>query len=223
MKKQWLITLAVFLCVQLSAQKGIHIGGKFLPQSTWMFNNDDSDNGGWEYVPTYRSAYGANLAYYFNDGFGIGTELMFSKQGQRFKVDTGLIAFTKLEYMKIPLLFHFNTSVEHVSQFYFNIGPQVSMLRTAELEKKIFNEVTTIVNSEAYQKMYFGGVMSLGACFRLAPFLNFNAGIRFDATWMDTENKDSKLWPANRAKTWQTIGAIDLGLRFVIGTGKKES
>jgi hypothetical protein len=40
---------------------------------------------------------------------------------------------------------------------------------------------------------------------------------------MDTENKDSKLWPANRAKTWQTIGAIDLGLRFVIGTGKKES
>jgi hypothetical protein len=215
-----LLSILSLFCFQANAQKGLHVGGKFLPQSTWMFNNDDSDNGAWKYVPTYRSAFGASISYHFMDGIGVGTDLLISRQGQRFSVDTGTKIFARMDYMKIPLLLHLNSSTKSTTHFYFNIGPQIAMLRSAEWDVQHFTN-TTLPMTDNYLRMNIGATLALGAGFKITHFLNAHLGIRLDGSWQDVEDKSRPFWPANRAKTWHTTGAIDVGVSFIIH-GKRD-
>jgi len=206
---------------ELNAQQGFHLGARFLPQSTWMFNDDDSDSGHFKYVPTYRSAAGAGLSYFFTEGFGIGTELIFSRQGQKFTIDTLGNAFNMLNYRKIPILIHLASNPSQGTHFYFYAGPQIMMLQNATWGREISGLNLNVDATSFYKSQILGALLGLGAGFKIKPYLYANLGIRLEYSWEDAEDKTNPVYFPNRRKTWHALGAIDAGLKFVISTKKK--
>lgn len=117
-----IILFATFSAVAFS-QQGLHLGIKGAPQSTWMFNSDDSDDPEWLFENTVRASFGASFAYFFSEKVGLGVDFLYSAQGQKFEFEfAGVRAngFTKLSYFKIPILFHYHSNSESTALFYLN-------------------------------------------------------------------------------------------------------
>jgi len=115
------------------AQEGaIRIGAVLLPQSTWLLNQDDSDAGPeLDYKSTWGFAGGVSASYNFTDYLGVGLDVLYSNQGQKYKGTKSGITYTAkttLNYLKLPLLLRFNSDPNSVVQFSAFLGPQFSFL-----------------------------------------------------------------------------------------------
>lgn len=221
MRKGLFLFFFVIGTTGLMAQKGLHVGLKGAPQSTWMFNGDDSDNSNWLFVPTFRASFGASFAYFFSDNAGLGVDLTYSAQGQKYELN-GVDAFTKLSYFKIPVLFHYHSNAESSALFYLNVGPQFSLLTSGQTETTLpFLGVTALTNSDNYENLNIGAVLALGAGFNLTDFLMLTTGLRFDFAFTDAENKASGLYSLDedRRPNHNATAGLEIGLRYVLRTG----
>lgn len=217
--KKLLLTF-VFLAGSLGlfAQKGLHLGVKGAPQSTWMFNGDDSDNANWEYVMTFGYFAGGSFSYFFSDGVGAGIDVLYSQQGQRFDFN-GQSFHNKISYLKIPVLFHYHSSYESTGFFYLNAGPQFGLLMNASTETEVpFLGNVGLSTTDQYESLNIGAVLGLGAGFNLTDFLQLTAGLRFDFAFTDAEDKSSAFFSLdpNRPPTNNATGAFEIGLRYVL-------
>lgn len=220
MKIPAIITGLILVCGVAHAQKGLHAGLKGAPQSTWMFNGDDSDNANWEYVPTFRSSFGANFAWFFSDAVGLGVDVIYSNQGQRYEFNEAEL-FTKTSYLKIPVLFHYHSGFDGTAFFYLNAGPQIAILSsaTAETNLPIIGPVG-LDASENYSALNIGAVLALGSGFHLSDFLQLTVGIRLDAGFTDAEDKSAPFFDTqpNRPSTYNVTGGLEIGVRYVLRT-----
>ena len=216
------ITLcSIFICSSIFAQEGFRAGLKGGPQSTWMFNADDSDDSDWLYRNTVRSMFGFSLGYNFNDGVGVGLDLIFSSQGQRYELND-LDQFRKLNYFKVPLMLNLNTTPEKVTFGYLNVGPQFSFLMSArqgDVDLGIINLGDEDI-SEFYNGVTVGGVLAFGAGWNLTDFLQLTTGLRFDFDFTDAEDKDYILIDSDRSPTYNATAALEIGIRYVLRTGE---
>ena len=202
------------------AQEGLKIGLKGGPQSTWMFNADESDHSESLYVSTVRSVFGLSLGYNFSDGVGVGLDLLMSNEGQRMEV-YGVEVFRKLTYFKVPLLLNLNTSSEGTAFGYLNVGPQFGFLTSASTgSSNPFSNLLGEDISEGYKSVNISAVLALGAGFNLTDFLQLTTGLRFDFGLTDAEDKDSVFYIADptRPSTHTATGALEIGLRYVLRT-----
>jgi hypothetical protein len=131
--KTWKFVFGMLLIGSMWAQEGaISIGAVLLPQSTWLLNQDDSDAGPeLDYEVTWGFAGGISASYNFNDQLGVGLDVLYSNQGQKYKGTQSGISYTAkatLNYLKLPLLFRFNSDPNSVVQFNAFLGPQFSFL-----------------------------------------------------------------------------------------------
>jgi len=120
MKGSLRLVLLLMLCfcgtATVFGQKGIKIGFSAIPQTTWMLNKDDMEAplDQFEYKTTFGMAAGPSFGYNFNDGLGFRMNFLYSAQGQRYSnlnsEGTTVTHNRRLNYFKIPLLFHFNTN-----------------------------------------------------------------------------------------------------------------
>lgn len=152
--KKVLFFLLLSLGCTVNAQQGLHVGVVGGPQSTWLFNEHDSNEGpNLDYQPKWGANFGLRLGYHFTDFVGIETGLAFSSRGQKYKgeLDYGvygtpsakadLTASTKLNYLQIPFLFSTGSEPSHTSSFRFYTGPQLMFLMNSKDDVYIKNRV----------------------------------------------------------------------------------
>lgn len=235
--------LALFLLVTSAAfaQKGLHAAFKIIPHTSWMFNSDDSDAGDqFNYKSTFAYAMGISVNYHVTDGFGIGAEFLFSKQGQKYETNIPVTfisgepvqtEYRRLNYMKIPILVFFNTNSEEIVYFQGEFGTSIGILTNAALIDGNGDEVTSsLVNFEdGYNKLNVGIVLGFGIGFNVHENFKINFGLRFDAAPGDAENKDFILWQndpyrnGGGQKTGNTrniTGGLEFGFVYVLPTGR---
>ena len=216
MKSFLLVVVFALLSTLAHSQKGLHLGAKGAIQNTWMFNADDSDDPDWLYVPTFRSSFGASFSYFLSDAVGVGVDVLYSMQGQRYEIN-GQELFTKTNYLKIPVLFHFHSNAESAALFYLNAGPQFGILSRSSVEADLpFLGSTELETTDEYAALNIGAVLGLGAGFNITDFLMLTTGLRFDIAFTDAEDKDSIAFASTRAPTNNATAGFEIGLRYVL-------
>lgn len=156
--KKILFLLVFSLGYVVNAQQGLHVGVVGGPQSTWLFNEHDSNEGpNLDYQPKWGANFGLRLGYHFTDFVGIESGLIFSSRGQKYKGEldyspygsptqkADLTASTKLNYLQIPFLFSTGSEPSHTSSFRFYTGPQLMFLMSSKDYVKIENRVTKVI------------------------------------------------------------------------------
>lgn len=215
------LVLVALLAPTAMAQEGFRFGLKGGPQSSWMFNSDDSDDADWLYVHTIRPLVGVSAGYNFTPGVGLQMDVLYSAQGQKYTFDDDA-GDRQLSYLKIPVLLNLNTVSEATTFAYLNVGPQFGILLNSSISQETdFLSLTNIGVSGAYQTLNIGAVLAFGAGFNLNEFLQLTTGIRLDFAFTDAEDKDSILFALtpDRAPTYNATGAFEVGVRYVIRKG----
>lgn len=153
--KKVLIFLMFCLAYHANAQQGLHVGVTGGPQSTWLFNEHDSNEGpNLDYAPRYGANFGLRLGYHFTDYVGIESGFAYSSRGQKYKGEldyapygspgqkSDLTALTRLNYLQIPFFFSTGSDPSSTSAFRFYTGPQLMFLLGSREEVNIKNRVT---------------------------------------------------------------------------------
>jgi hypothetical protein len=84
-----------------------------------------------DYEVTWSFAGGISASYNFNDHLGVGLDVLYSNQGQKYKGTQSGISYTAkatLNYLKLPLLLRFSSDPNPFVQFNVFLGPQFSFL-----------------------------------------------------------------------------------------------
>lgn len=206
--KKFLVAMLAGIPMIASAQ--LLLGVKVMPQTTWMFNQQDSDAGPeFDYNTTFSFAVGGEAGLAFSENVGVGIELLYSSEGQKF--DTFDVNFAKkLNYLKIPVLLNLWAPAWHQTSFLAQVGPQASLLLSSALKDANGNSITDPV---AYSTAAFGVVLFLGASIATEAGA-IVAGLRLDYGLTDAEDKSSFTAPAGRSAVNTATGGIVLGFRL---------
>ncbi|MCX6351057.1 MAG: outer membrane beta-barrel protein [Bacteroidetes bacterium] len=175
-------------------------------QQTWILNRDDS---GWplfsnNQTDTKRPGFGVEYIDNFDFRFGYSVGLTYSQQGQMYKgvytIDTATkktAPFTShayLDYIKLPLIFRFNTSMD--DDQYFNIciygGMQFAYLINTNVQTDPTD--SAMPSNFKYRKLFnpYDITMIGGLQINVypSPKWGFSAGFRYDRGFVNVENKN---------------------------------
>ena len=137
MKKIVLIIAGSLIGFGAFAQEGFHIGVRGGTIGSYIYNQDLS-NSDKDYVES-RQKFGSSVAittdYHFSETVGLGIDLNFVNIGQSYiYYNSGEVNATlNANYMRIPLLLHFNSDPGSSVMFKGFFGPQISLLNKATL------------------------------------------------------------------------------------------
>lgn len=197
------------------AQKGFNLSLSGIGQNSWIFNSDDSDNDAFSYKAYIHPAFGLGAGYNFTDNAGLGLDVIYSFQGRKQEVN-GVETRYKLDYLKVPLYFHFNTNPEAKWMFSANAGPQMSILTTAKMLDASDNE-TDLKDQDVYEDLSIGAFASAGAEYKLTDNLQLFALARFDMDFTNAENEDATGYNPDRANSYNSTLGLQVGLRYKLG------
>jgi hypothetical protein len=208
------ITSLCTISTTAKAQKGFYVGVQGAPQLSVMFNEDDVKANGSDYKSKFSQTYGVTGGYNFTSRMGIGTEVMYSTSKQRYTAPHA--SYTQqFSYVKVPLLFTYNSNPESKVVFTAKAGPQVGLL----VKSKITNADDASLNGDnkdKYRDMVFGATAGAGARVRLAGNIYLHGGVRFDGSFSNIENKDHHGYTSGRAKTYDLNTGIEFGLKYFL-------
>jgi len=206
--------LALFMLFSIitEAQQGLNLSINVTPQNSWMINADDYDNSDFEYKALIMPAFGLGVGYNFTDNIGVGLELNYSLQGQRNDY-LGVETTTRLDYLKIPILFHYNTSSQNNLVFVANVGPQLGILTNSKLLNSDKDELIDDL-SEIYADITFGALFSFGIEYKITDKMNFFSLVKYDVDFTNAEDEDYSLYQEDRATTINSTLGLQLGLKF---------
>jgi hypothetical protein len=229
MKKIVLLLLLATPFTALLAQKGLHVGFIGGPQFVAQLNKQDFDDANVRYDGvTVRAAFGPTVNYHFNDGIGLGTQFLFSYQGLKYTDLANNEYFRKVTYMKLPILFHANSSPDNVVGGYFYFGPQFSfMLRNDGeingISLKDNNSIGYSIYSDAHKTVTIGAALGFGILFnvmdgKLQPHLGLRIDGDFTSAFDDEKSKNilSTNGTGIRNATHNVAGLIEIGVKYVL-------
>lgn len=227
--KTYLFTVLLLIVGHiLWAQKGLHVGFSGGPQIVAQLNKQDFDDPNVRYEGvTLRTAFGPSVNYHFNDGVGMGTQVLFSYQGLKYTDLAGNDYFRKITYLKFPLLFHTNSLPRRTVGGYFYLGPQFSFMLNNDGEfngvsLKASNSFLYATYDAAHKNVTMGAVIGFGMQFHLLdgalqPYLGLRIDGDFNSAFDDDKAKD--IFPTNgtgvRNATHNVAGLIETGIRYV--------
>ena len=206
------LALLIMFSIITNAQQGLNLSINVTPQNSWLINADDYENSDFEYKALILPAFGLGAGYNFTDNLGIGLELNYSLQGQRNEY-LGIETTTRLDYLKIPIFFHYNTSSQNKLMFTANVGPQFGILTNAKLLDSDGEEIIDDL-SEIYMDLTFGAVASFGIEYKLTDKINFFSLIKYDIDFTNAEDEDYSLYDSNRAVTLNSSLGLQVGLKL---------
>lgn len=216
---------ALLLCTNAQAQEGLQINLQAMPQLTGLRNEDDRANKNFEYLSTVGTAFGIGGQYGFTEHAGLGVDLIYSIQGQRYRLNT-VERYRKVEYLKIPVMFVNSVDIVENIRFIYKLGPQLDVLSVARL---LDANGKTIVSDQtpAYEKLGLSAVLFAGMGINLAPRLMLDVGLRYDYGITNAENDNyphsytstngnGSPSAAGRAYTHNQTWGLSVGIRSVI-------
>ncbi|MEX0966732.1 MAG: outer membrane beta-barrel protein [Bacteroidia bacterium] len=210
------------LPANVAAQSGPSIRIFAMPQATMMLNADDSERGSHNYEFTMGTAFGLGGGYKFSDKAGLGLDLIYSMEGQKYTMtDTAKQTYSfqqKVNYLKIPLALTLNSNPDNRVMFAFRAGPQISLLLSSSLEDGDGDEIEIIPSEpDPYESMLIGAMMETGIDIRILESFLLNTGFRFDYSFGNSENEDFPGRADDRAPTNNITAGFMLGFKYLIG------
>jgi opacity protein-like surface antigen len=207
------LTLLTFSTTSF-AQKGFHIGVQGAPQLSMMNNADNKDDKTIELTPAFGVSFGINGGYNFNKNMGIATEVVYSIQGQKYTV-AGVDMTQRVNYLKVPVLFSYNTNPASKVMFTAKAGPQIGIKLSSKVND---GDGETIIDdtNEKFEDLTFGATAGAGARINLAKNLFLDAGLRFDYAFTNAENEDYIGYPTGRATTYNMNAGVEVGLKYFL-------
>jgi opacity protein-like surface antigen len=212
--------------VSLDGQKGFQIGIQGTPQFSWLMNSDDHGNSSFTNMTTVNSSFGVDAHYGFSEMHGIGLDVIYSMQGQRYKL-SGTERYKQIDYVKIPLTYDYTMGISPNILFIGRIGPQLGFLSNAWIADKSGSHIGAS-QTNAYQSTDFGAVIGAGLGFKLAEKLYLDLVIRYDYGFTNAEDKNHNLGINNtetgslgdassgRASTYNSTLGLLIGLRYAV-------
>lgn len=209
-----ILGIAMFMLssISINAQKGFNLSINVAPQNSWMINADDYDDSEFEYKALVLPAFGIGAGYNFTDNLGAGIEFNYSMQGQK-SIFQNIETTIRLDYLKIPILFHYNTSPANKLMLSANVGPQFNILTDARLLDEDGEELSDDI-SETYMDMTFGALVSIGLEYKLTDKINFFSLLKYDLDLTNAEDEESISYQDNRAITLNSSLGLQMGLKF---------
>lgn len=205
------LTMMTIATSRVMAQQGFNLSVKATPQFSFLQNSDDDDNSAIEKKATFNTNFGVGAGYNFTDNIGIGLDVLYSLQGQKTKV-SGAEVNQKLEYLKVPVYFTYNTDASKVVSFYGKIGPQLSFLTNAKVETNGSDK--DVKNKDKYEDVTFGGAAIAGVQFKLSQNFYLQTGLYFDYDFTNAEDKDFAGYTSGRANTYNMNAGLQVGLKY---------
>ena len=194
------------------AQKGFNLSVKATPQFSYLINKDDKNNALYSRKATFNTNFGIGAGYDFTKNIGVAIDGLYSIQGQKYTLG-GKEYYQKVNYIKVPVYFTYNTGPARLISFSGKVGPQVSFLSTSKLTYN--NGKDSLNNTNAYfEDATFGGAAEAGMQFRIDRNLFLVAGVRFDVDFSDAMHNDYALYPGGKAKTYNMTGGLEVGLKY---------
>lgn len=208
------VLLAALSTATVSAQQGLNLSVKAIGANSMMLNSDDSDAGdAFDRQFTLAPAFGLGVGYGFTDNLGVGLDVIYSMQGQRYK-SMGTELYQKNSYLKIPLLFVYNTELSGSTSFIAKVGPQLGLLTSSKLTDKDGNDILGDTK-DSFNSTDFGAALSLGVGFNLGGNLRLSAALRGDYGFTNAEDEDAVGYPAGRAATNNLTTGVEVGLTYL--------
>ena len=210
------ISLSVMIMVAMTknvnAQKGVSLSVKATPEFSFLLNKEDNNNNLYNSKATFNTNFGIGIGYNFNKNTGVAIDGLYSLQGQKYEL-SGKEFSQKVNYIKVPVYFTYNSDPAKLIAFSGKIGPQVSFLTTSKLTHDDGKDVVDDTN-DRYEKTTFGGAAVAGIQIRLQRDLFLTTGVRFDMDFTNAEDKDYALYPAGRAKTYNMTSGLEVGFKY---------
>ncbi|HRG67245.1 MAG: PorT family protein [Saprospiraceae bacterium] len=210
--------LIALLCHQNAVGQRFFIGANAALQSSWIFCSTDFDEGGLlDFESTIKQAFGIYTGYQFTPKFALESGAIYSFQGQHYVTEGNSLANykTDLEYLKIPLLFNYQTDPSKKFSIISQIGFQFSLLLNAESSRyQVFGPYSPKLEDvkDFYSSLPIDLVLGFGVQMN---FKNYAVRllIRPDYSLTDIEKTDKK--PGLRAPSSNfTFGLPQIGFHF---------
>ena len=196
------------------AQQGFSVSVKGTPQFSFLHNKDDNNNPNYSTKATVDASFGLGGEYGFDNHLGVGIDVLYSLQGQRYKLDN--IEYNqKVNYIKVPVYFTYNSDASKPISFIGKIGPQVSFITDANISDKNGNKIVSNTK-DRYQTATFGGVVIAGAQYKIAKQTYLTTSARFDYDFTNAEDDKFSGYTAGRAKTYNSTIGLEIGLKYMI-------
>ena len=216
------IVALFFECPLMVVAQQIEFGLRLNPEFAGLINTNDNNAGNkldltsnFEYY-----SFGAGAIFNFNNNFGLAVDLLFSREGQRFKgnfngsapdaatyssvvytqaylnnmvIMGDYVAKAELNYIKLPIMLSLTSDNTKPLFFTLLVGPQFNFLEGVAQE--VNNEDLEYPNSnikptDLYKTVTINGVLAFGGAYNLTPNLILSARLRFDYGFDDVEKKD---------------------------------
>lgn len=193
------------------AQKGFSMSVKATPQFSFLQNSDDNDNSTIKKKATFNTNFGVGAGYNFTDNLGVGIDALYSLQGEKSEV-LGQEINQKLEYVKVPIYFSYNTDPSKLVSFYGKVGPQLSILTNAKIsggQNEKFSD-----NKDKFEKVTFGAMANAGVQFKLSQNIFLQTGLQFDYDFTNAEDKDFIGYIPGRANTNNMTAGVQVGVKY---------
>lgn len=195
------------------AQKGFSLSVKGTPHISWLQNSDDNDNSQYDRKTTFAAGFGVGAAYNFTDHLGVGLDVLYSLQGQKFAL-AGTEYRQKVDYLKIPVMFAYNTDPSKKISFIGKLGPQLSLLTASRLDDGDGHKLAD--TKDRYKDITFGGVALAGAQYRLDKNIFLTAAARYDLDFTNAEDDGYSGYETGRADTHNTTLGLEVGLKYLL-------
>ncbi len=213
MKKLLVILATLGMIQQANAQIKVRAGLEGGINSTWLFNKTVSDAGDeLDYKSTIGGQFGIGAYAKFNKLVGLSVSLMSGSINQKYteRINAGgvfsnsFVTETKLKYIDIPILFRLTTDGK--VGFYFETGPQFSLLSSAKHESTDIKSNTNSMNIAA--------ILGFGIDAKAGP-ITITSGLRMGYGITDAGKKPS--YSVNYEKTHSAVLGVHLGVAYTFG------
>ena len=198
-----------------NAQKGFSVSVKATPQFSFLQNKDDNNNNNYSQKATFNTNFGIGGAYNFTDRIGVGADLLYSLQGQRYKLNNSGEFNQKNEYVKVPVYFSYNNDASKKIAFIGKLGPQVSFLTASKLDDKDGHGIIGDTKNR-YKSVTFGAMALAGAQYKMMHNFYLSTALRFDTDFSNAEDDTYTGYIGGRAKTYNMTAGLEIGLKYVL-------
>lgn len=210
MKKLLAATLTILCLIGVSersiAQQGFSLSVKATP--SFSFLNADLLNS-LNKETTFKSNFGVGAEYNFTDNYGIGMDVLYSLQGQKYRV-TILEVQQKLSYVKVPIYFSYYADPNKTASFYGKIGPQIGFLTSARYTG--FGLKPN--NKFMYKDVVIGAMANAGVQFRLSDQLFLQTGLYFDYDLSNAVINDVAGVNINMTNAHSMNAGVQIGVKY---------
>ena len=208
------VMIMMAMTTNVNAQKGFNLSVKATPQFSFLLNKDDNDNNLYNSKATFNTNFGIGAGYNFTKNIGVAIDGLYSMQGQKYELSVEEYN-QKVNYVKVPVYFTYNTNPQKSISFSGKIGPQVSFLTTSKLTNDDGKDLVGDTN-DRYEKATFGGAAEAGIQLRMDRNLFLTAGVKFDVDFTNAEDKDYTSYPSGRAETYNMTSGLEVGFKYFL-------